>query len=195
MWRLIFLFITAITLLSNLYPFLVSFDIKFNILHLHGVVTIKIFNKIKIDFKIRIKNGYVYINRKNKQRREKITKSSFMLILIYNLVGQLYFREQFLDLSVVGDFGYNQNAQVTALGCGYGEIILKAIFSKIKNNKKSSHIFVAVEPNYNQDILNVSLTNTIRISVFDLLYTLVYTIIKSWGKYEEVRKSTNRQSN
>lgn len=188
MWHLIFTFATAMNILGFLYPFLVSFDVKFNILHLHGVVTIKIFNKIKLDFTIRIKNGYVYINRKNKQRKEKIAKNNFILMLVYYFIGELYFREQFLNLSVMGYFGYNQNAQVTALGCAYGELFLKTFFSKIKNNKKSSHIFVGFEPNYNQDILNVQLSNTVRISVFDLLYAFVYTLIKSWGNYEKVRK-------
>ena len=58
MWYLIFLFSTIMNILTIIYPFLISFDVRFNILRLKGSVTIKIFNKIKLEFKIRIKNGY-----------------------------------------------------------------------------------------------------------------------------------------
>ncbi len=185
MWYLIFLFSTILNILTIIYPFLISFDVRFNILRLKGSVVIKIFNKIKFEFKIRIKNGYIYINHKNKLRKEKISKTNFNFLFIINLLNQLYFREQFLSFYFKTNFGFILDSSVTAVVCGYIDVIGKALLSKLKNNKKSSHIFIDIEPQYNQDIFNVRLQNTIRMSIFDILYSLVYTLIEVWRKYEK----------
>lgn len=189
MWYLIFLFSVIMNILTIMYPFLISFNIRFNILRLKGIVIIKIFNKIKFEFKIRIKNGYIYINHKNKLRKEKITNSNFNIIFIINLLNQLYFREQFLSFYFKSNFGYVLDSCVTAVICGYIDVVGKSLLSKLKNNKKSSHIFIDIEPQYNQDIFNIRLENTIRMSIFDILYSLVYTLVEVWRKYEKDRKN------
>ena len=74
---------------------------------------------------------------------------------------------------------------LTAVVCGYIDVVGKSLLSKLKNNKKSSHIFIDIEPQYNQDIFNVRLMNTIRMSVFDILYSLVYTLFGVWRNYEK----------
>lgn len=185
MWYLIFLFSTIMNILTIIYPFLISFDVRFNILRLKGSVTIKIFNKIKLEFKIRIKNGYIYINHKNKLRKEKISKTNFNFMFLITLLNQLYFREQFLSFYLKTNFGFVLDSNVTAVVCGYIDVIGKSLLAKLKNNKKSSHIFIDIEPQYNQDIFNVRLENTIRMSIFDILYSLVYTLFGVWRKYEK----------
>lgn len=185
MWYLIFLFSTIINILTIIYPFLISFDVRFNILRLKGSIVIKIFNKIKFEFKIRIKNGYIYINHKNKLRKEKISNKNFNFVFVINLLNQLYFREQFLSFYFKTNFGFVLDSCVTAVVCGYIDVVGKSLLSKLKNNKKSSHIFIDIEPQYNQDIFNVRLMNTIRMSVFDILYSLVYTLFGIWRNYEK----------
>lgn len=182
MWHLIFLFSTIMNLLSFIYPFLVKFDIRFNILKLKGTIIFKIFNKIKFEFKIRIKHGYVYINHKNKERKEKLSKKNINIIYILELINQIYFREQFLNLFLKSNFGYVLDSCATAVGAGTIDVLGKCLFMKIKNNKKTAHIFVDVEPKYNEDIFNVRIMNEVRISIFDLIYTLVYTQINVWKK-------------
>ena len=186
MWRLIFLFCLIVLVMFLIYPFLFQFELKFNILRLRGEVSIKIFNKFKIEFKVRIKNGYVYINHKNKERKEKISNKNFNIVLVLNLINQLYFREQFLELLVLANFGFVLDSRVTATVCGYIDVVSKSLLGSIKNNKKSSHIFVSVEPKYNEDVLNARIRNIIRISILDVLYTFVYTFIYARGKYEKV---------
>lgn len=193
MWNLIFLFLNIINLFPLIYPFLIKFDIKFNILKLKGTILIKIFNKIKIEFKVRIKNGYIYINHKTKERKEKISNKNKKLMFVLSLVNQLFFREQFLNLDFISNFGYNLDARVTAVTCGYIDVLTKCMLTKLKNNKKSSHIFVSVEPQYNRDIFNLRVTNTIRISIFDIVYSLIYTKYILWREYEKDRKFKFKQ--
>ncbi|MBE7076746.1 MAG: DUF2953 domain-containing protein [Clostridiales bacterium] len=182
MWSLIFFFMNVMNILSFIYPFLVEFDVRMNVLKLKGIVSIKLFNKIKFEFRIRVKHGYIYINHKNKLRKEKISNKNVNLVFIMKLINQLYFREQFLKFFVKSNFGYSEDACVTAVASGNIDIFTKMFLGKIKNNKKSAHILVSVEPKYNEDVFNIRVNNIVRISVVDLIYTLIYTKLSAWRK-------------
>ncbi len=189
MWYLIFLFSTIMNIWSIAYPFLVQFDVRFNILKLKGIICFKLFGKIKLELKFRIKHGCVYIYFKKKEKKVKLTQKDFNFVFFINLFQQLYFRQHLVRLHVNANFGYMLNSCHTAIICGYIDVLSKMMLSKVKNNKKSAHILIDVEPKYNEDIFNVKFLSVARISVFDLIYTLVYTLINSWGKYERKRKS------
>lgn len=178
MWRLIFSFLTFLNIMQFIYPFLIKVDVKCNILKLKGGVCFKFFNKIKFNIKFRVKNGYVYIYFNNKERKEKISKKNVNILFIVNFVKQFYFRQQWLDFKLTSNFGFVLDSCVTATSCGIIDLVSNSILSKIKNNKKSAHIFIDVEPKYNEDIFNIKIENITRISVFDIIYTLVVTIIK-----------------
>lgn len=179
MWRLIFSFLTFLNIMQFIYPFLIKFEIKCNILRLKGGISIKFFNKIKLDFKFRVKNGYIYIYFNNKERKEKISNKNINIRFILNLVNQLYFRQQWLDFKVISNFGYNLDSCTTATTCGLIDVSSKAILSKIKNNKKSAHIFVDINPKYNEDIFNIRIENNVRMSVIDIIYALIIAILRT----------------
>ena len=189
MTRLFFLFISILILLNLIYPFLIKVDIRFNLLKLKGTMIIKLFNKFKFELKFRIKHGYVYINHKNKSRKEKITDKNVNIVFFLNLVNQLYFREQLLDFYFISNFGYVNNSCITAVGCGYVEVLVKSFLAKLKNNKKSAHIFVETSPKYNQDILNFRVATSFRISVFDIIYALIVARVKVWKYYPNAGKT------
>ncbi len=179
MWHLIFSFLTFLNIWQFIYPFLIKFEIKFNILRLKGGVSIKFFNKIKLTLKFRIKNGYIYIYFNNKELKEKIDKKNISLVFISNLVQQIYFRHQLLNCNLISNFGFILDSMVTATTCGLIDVASKGIFAKLKNNKKSAHIFVDVNPKYNEDIFNLRLNYEIRMSIVDIIYTLFYTIFNT----------------
>ena len=68
---------------------------------------------------------------------------------------------------------------ITATTCGFIDVLSKCVLSKVKNNKKSAHIFVDVNPKYNEDIFNFRLVYEMRMSVVDIIYTFVFTIIET----------------
>ncbi|MBE5741289.1 MAG: hypothetical protein E7351_02005 [Clostridiales bacterium] len=168
---------------------MISIEVKCNILRLKGSFYIKFFNKIKIAFKFRIKNGYVYIYHKNKERKEKLTNQNVNIMFFLTLIGQFYFRQQLLNLQFNSNFGYALDSSATATMSGYLIVLSKSVLSKIKNNKKSAHIFVQVDPKYNQDIFNVKVKTTMRMSVVDIIYALIYTQISMWNRKLKGAKS------
>ena len=108
---------------------------------------------------------------------EKLTNKNINLRFILELVKQTYFRQQIEKLSIVSNFGYCLNSCATAVTAGAIQASTKCVLSKIKNNKKSAHIFVEVNPKYNEDIFNYKINASIRMSGFDIIYALVYSII------------------
>ena len=186
MWDKIFWFLNFLNIFFTIYPFLMHFEIKINILRLKGVVNAKIFF-FKINFKFRIKNGYIYLYFNKKEIKEKLTNKNINIRFILELVKQTYFRQQIEKLSVTSNFGYVLNSCTTAVTCGYIQVLSKCLLSKIKNNKKSAHIFIEVNPKYNEDIFNFKVQTRVRMSGFDMIYAFVYTII-SLIKYKLNKK-------
>lgn len=166
-------------------PYFISFNIKFNILKLKGKVIFRILKIFKIELNIRIKNGYVYINRKNKIQKEKISNKNIKLRFLLRFMNELYFREQLLKLNFYSNFGYINDSCVTAVGSGYIDVIAKSIIAKIKNNKKYLNILIDVKPKYNEDILNMRLNYDINISPLEMLMSLLYAAYYTWRDNEK----------
>ena len=183
MWGLIFLFFNFMNIMGSVYPFLMKMDVRLNILRLKGIIKFTIFNKFKIEFKFRIKNGYIYIYHKRKERKEKLTSQNINVVFILNVINQFYYRQQLLNLDFSSNFGYKLDSCVTATTSGFIDVLSKSVLCKIKNNKKSAHIFTKVEPKYNEDICNLRVSYEIRMSVFDIIYSLVYSVVNTWRDY------------
>ena len=179
MWHLIFSFLTFLNIWQFVYPFLIRVEIKLNALKLKGGLSVKFFNKIKFEFKFRVKNGYIYIYFNNKERKEKIDKKNINILFISNLIKQLYFRHQLLNCNLISNFGFMLDSMVTATTCGVIDVVSKGVLSKVKNNKKTANIFVDVNPKYNEDIFHFRFVYEMRMSVVDIIYTLVSTIIQT----------------
>ena len=197
MWGLIFLFFNFMNIMSSIYPFLMKMDVRLNILRLKGIIQFTIFNKFKFEFKFRIKNGYIYIYHKRKERKEKLTSQNINVVFIKNVINQFYYRQQLLNMDVSSNFGYNLDSCVTATTCGFIDVFSKSLLCKIKNNKKKAHIFTKVEPKYNEDICNLRIVYEIRMSVFDIIYSLVFSVVNTWRDYERngKRKTKQKQKN
>lgn len=193
MWHLIFLFSIITNLMSIIYPFLIKFDMRLNVLRLKGSVKITIFNKFNFQIKFRIKNGYIYIYFNKKERKEQLTNKNINLVFIGNIIGQFYYRQQVLNVNFNSNFGYNLDSCVTATGSGYIDVLSKCFLSKIKNNKKSSNIFIFNQPKYNEDICNMRLVYEIRMSVVDIIYAFVYAIKNTWSEYENRKSKFKRK--
>lgn len=190
MGYLIFLFVCLLILMLIVFPFLISYEVKFNLLRLKGVFTLILFGKIKLQYKVRIKNGYIYIYHNRKEKRYKLTDKTFNVVFFVNLIKQIYFRHQLCFFDLFSNFGYMNDACVSAVCVGYIDVIGKCVLSKVKNNKKSAHIFINVDAKYNQDICSLRVKSSVRVSVWDMLFSLVYTLLNTWRYYE---KNTNNK--
>lgn len=189
-WQIVLLII-IVTLIM---PIPVNTKIAFNILKLSGEINIQVLRVFKYKRRVRFKNGYLYITRKGRTKREKISSKNFNIAYAIQFVRQVYFRLILKSLTFVGEEGYYNNAMISAMGAGTVDLISKCVFARIRHNKKSAHIVMRNEAKYNQDCLNFKIEGIITISIFDIIYSIVnsYLSLKG-GNYE--RKKAEYQQN
>lgn len=175
-------------------PIPIGVELQFQVLKLSGEIKISVLKIFKIRRRVKFRGQYVYITNKKGTRREKLTSKNYNVAFILQFVRQTYFRILLRSLSFSSSIGYFNNSMVTALATSQVDIISKSLLAKIAHNKKSSHIFVNNEAKYNQDCFNVKLQSKISISIFDMIYTLINTLISLKGETYEAGTKQYEQS-
>ncbi len=189
-WKIIVILI--IFLLIILIPIKIKVD--FNILKLSGAWEVHICKIIKFRVRVRIRGRYIYITKNGKTRREKLSSKNYSVALILKLINETYFRTELNQLTIKSEIGYCNNAMVSAIGCSVVDIITKCSKARIAHNKKAAHIFVLNEPKYNGDYLNIKLESDIKISIFDIVYSLTSTLLSLKGDNYEREKAVHEQN-
>ena len=166
-------------------PIPIKFNILFNILKLSGEIQVDIFKFINYKIKVKFKGQYVYVTKKNKTYREKLSAKNFNVAFVLQMIKQLYFRLVLDRLIFISENGYYNDAMVTALSTGVVDVVTKCVYAKILHNKKSAHILINNEAKYNKDCLNFKIEGKISISIFDILYSIINSLWRLKGeKYE-----------
>ena len=189
-WYLFFvLFVMALTL-----PIKTKIVAKSNILNLSSQLSIEVFKLKILKLKIKFRGNYVYVTKGKYTYKEKLTPSNINVVFAINFIKLIYFRLQLLELIEESEIGYMNNALGTSLMVAGTDIITKGILSRIKNNKKSSHIFIDNYAKYDQDCLNFKLEISSCINLLDVIYSFVSSKIKSKGERYERTKQREQQS-
>ena len=189
-WQIILLIIIFLLII----PIPIKLNCSFNVLRLSGQVDIRVLKFINYNIRVRFRGAYVYVTRKNKTRREKLTSTNYNVAYVMQLIRQLYFRLVLTSLTFVSEEGYYNDAMITAIGSGIIDIISKCAKGRILHNKKSAHIFIQNQPRYNQDCLNLKLKCEIKISLFDIFYSIINSLWSIKGeKYEKSNSTTIKQ--
>lgn len=184
-WYLIFVFIAII--LS--YPITINMVCKINALNLVSEIYLGVFKFKVIKYRVKVKGQFVYITKKGITYKEKFTPKNVDVDFVFKLLKELYYRINLITLEEYSEVGYRLDASKTALSASYLDIILKSVLTKVKNNKKLSHIFIFNSAKYNEDCLNLKLKSKISVNLFDLIYSLIVSKIKAKGeKYERVKQ-------
>lgn len=184
-WQIILLIVIFLLII----PIPIKVKLSFNILRLSGEVFVRVLKIFKIKVRVRFRGSYVYVSSKKKTKREKLTSKNYNVVFLMQFIRQLYFRIIFTQLEFMCEVGYYNDALTTALGSGVVDIVSKGLSARILHNKKSAHIFINNEAKYNQDCLNMKLECQVKISLFDVIYTIVNTLWSIKGEQYE-RNST-----
>ncbi len=184
-WQIVLLIIIFLLII----PISIKVKLSFNILRLSGSVSITLFNIINFKLRVSFRGQYVYITRKNKTRREKLSSQNFNIALVIQLIRQLYFRTIINQLNFVSQSGYYNDAMITALESSIIDILSKSLYARILHNKKSAHIFIQNEAKYNQDCLNIKIETRVNISLFDIIYSVINSLWSLKGEKYETRDS------
>lgn len=179
-------------LIGSMFPIVLKARLEFNLLSLLGKLQIRIFNFKVIQIRVKVKNGYIYLSTKKHTGRIKITKKNFSFAFIYEFIKLIFFRTNLQSLGVSSEIGYINNAMFTGILTASVDGIYKSFLAKIKNHKKSAHIFVESTPQYQQDVFKSIISTKLSLSIFDILYTLINTLLNLRGKIYEKDSTRER---
>lgn len=180
-------FVVVVLIIAT--PIKVRTIFNFNILNMSGNVFIGVGFFRLINLKVKIKNSYIYITKKGVTYKEKLTPTNVDVVFVKNLIKEIYFRTVLINLKEVSNIGVENNAMQTSLLSAVLDVVVKATFAKIKNNKKLAHIFVENSAKYSEDCLLICLTSVFETNLFDMVYTIVKSKLKSKGeKYERIKQ-------
>ena len=188
-WQIVLLIIIFLLII----PIPIKINLSFNILRLSGEMSLRILKLINYKIRVRFRGAYVYVTCNGKTRREKLTSKNYNVAFVMQLIRQLYFRVILTTLKFVSEEGYYNDAMITAIGSGLIDIVSKCAKGRILHNKKSAHIFIQNEAKYNQDCLNMKLECEVKISIFDILYSIVNSYLSVKGDNYEKSNSTIQQ--
>ena len=184
-WYLFF----VVLILMLTFPVKTKAVFKANVLNLSSQVFVEVLGISFIKLKVKIRGNYVYVTKKKFTYKEKLTPSNVDVIFLFNFLKLLYFRLHLLELTQESEIGYSNNAMATSLGVAGIDIVSKGILTRVKNNKKSSHIFIDNYAKYNEDCLNFKLELSLCINIFDIVYSFISSKFKSKGeKYERTKQ-------
>ena len=180
-WQILVIILIFILII----PIPIKFKVLFNILRLSGEVQVNVFRFMNYKIKVKFKGQYVYVTKKNKTYREKLSSKNFNVAFVLQMIRQLYFRLVLDRLIFVSENGYYNDAMITAVSTGVIDVISKCVYAKILHNKKSAHILINNEAKYNQDCLNFKIEGKVNISIFDIFYSVINSLWSLKGeKYE-----------
>ncbi len=179
-------------LIGSMFPIVLKARLEFNLLSLLGKLQIRIFKFKVIQIRVKVKNGYIYLLTKKHTGKIKITKKNFSFAFIYEFIKLIFFRTNLQSLGISSEIGYINNAMFTGILTAGVDGIYKSFLSKIKNHKKSAHIFVESTPQYQQDVFKSIISTKLSLSIFDILYTLINTLLNLRGKIYEKDSTKGR---
>ena len=163
-------------------PFTFKFRINYNALKNFGVFTFK-FLKIRIKlatfkfdkFTIVVISG----NKKKKVSKIELSVSKEQMVYVEELINQFKDKIKVRNLFFASRIGTLDAFETAMLTASLNELVCCG-FAFVKNFKQTCSITTSCTPIYDKKVFILVLNCSIAISIFDLLYCLVFAGIRKW---------------
>lgn len=184
----LWLIIVVFFLIMLIIPFFCKIHFSYDLLNNLGAISLYVFFIKIFAFKYKFKGkDIILISRKNRKEIET-TLSKKQVRFFEQLTIQLKQKIVIRKLDVYSRIGV-EDAMGSALLSGLFTSLTSIILAYIKNVKRSAIVGIKSEPDYNGKSLIFSIYGSIKITIFDIIYSIIMslTIIKRSEKYERVQ--------
>lgn len=168
--------IPALLIFLMFLPIVLELKFSFNLLTNTGVISIYVFKLNIIHYIFEIKGNTISLKKKDELIEKKIEFDSpefdFYKYFIKEVKDKL--RLRFLDVSY--NIGCN-DAFLTSIICGYVNTICLIFYSLVKNQKPTASLGLCNITSYNKREAVFAADLNISISLFDLVYSLILSVI------------------
>ena len=180
------LIIPALVIFLLVFPIFLEVKISFNPLKNRGVVALFLFKKKLIYYYIELHGKYITLVNDTETKQEELEFDSPKFAVIEEFIRQVKDKVRLKYFFVYYNIGLGDAFRSAMLASGVNQL-LNFIFINLKSRKPTASFCIYDTVSYNRVIFEMAGRIKISISIFDLVYSFVYSTIitknKVWTIY------------
>ena len=172
----LWLLIPAGIILILFLPVIFELKLTYNVLNNTGVISVYLYKKNLIHYIFEFDGKHISIKDKEESEEKKLDFNDPEFIFYKNLVNEVSDKLRVRYVDIYYNIGLS-DAFLTSLICGYINTFCLMLFSYIKNQKPTASLGLFDTASYNKSEAVVALDGNVSISLFDLVYSLILSVI------------------
>lgn len=185
MSSLYFLIPTVIIILLVM-PIFLEVRLSFNLLDKSGVFCIYLFRKKLQYFKFEIDGREIKLKDEEETKEKQIDFDSPEIALYEEFSTQIKDKTRLRFIEVFYNVGLN-DAFLTSMICGVINIAILIFFTSLKNKKPTASLQLYNTSSFNKKVANLATVINLSISLFDVVYSFIISVILSKKKMKEMK--------
>lgn len=185
MSSLYFLIPTVIIILLVM-PIFLEVRLSFNLLDKSGVFCIYLFRKKLQYFKFEIEGREIKLKDEEETKEKQIDFDSPEIALYEEFSTQIKDKTRLRFIEVFYNVGLN-DAFLTSMICGVINIAVLIFFTSLKNKKPTASLQLYNTSSFNKKVANLATVINLSISLFDVVYSFIISVILSKKKMKEMK--------
>lgn len=185
MSSLYFLIPTVIIILLVM-PIFLEVRLSFNLLDKSGVFCIYLFRKKLQYFKFEIEGREIKLKDEEETKEKQIDFDSPEIALYEEFSTQIKDKTRLRFIEVFYNIGLN-DAFLTSMVCGVINIAVLIFFTSLKNKKPTASLQLYNTSSFNKKVANLATVINLSISLFDVVYSFIISVILSKKKMKEMK--------
>lgn len=185
MSSLYFLIPTVIIILLVM-PIFLEVRLSFNLLDKSGVFCIYLFRKKLQYFKFEIEGREIKLKDEEETKEKQIDFDSPEIALYEEFSTQIKDKTRLRFIEVFYNVGLN-DAFLTSMVCGVINIAALIFFTSLKNKKPTASLQLYNTSSFNKKVANLATVINLSISLFDVVYSFIISVILSKKKMKEMK--------
>lgn len=185
MSSLYFLIPTVIIILLVM-PIFLEMRLSFNLLDKSGVFCIYLFRKKLQYFKFEIEGREIKLKDEEETKEKQIDFDSPEIALYEEFSTQIKDKTRLRFIEVFYNVGLN-DAFLTSMVCGVINIAILIFFTSLKNKKPTVSLQLYNTSSFNKKVANLATVINLSISLFDVVYSFIISVILSKKKMKEMK--------
>lgn len=159
-------------------PVFIHVRLTFNMQDLSGVLCFYLY-KIKIKyFMYQIKGKTIILKNEKETKVQELEFDAGQLIIVEQFLQQIKQKSRLKELFVFYNIGVGDAFLSSMIGGAINTFVL-TLFTTIKNKKPTASMGIYDTISYNREIFEIAAKGAISISLFDIAYSLVISVILS----------------
>ena len=188
-----YLFIPFVIIIIFFLPIKMEARVSFNVLDFSGAFGV-FFYKIKLTHQqFWIKGKKIITKKDNEIETKEMDFQSEEVIFLETFMSQIKDKTRLRELSVFYNIGV-KDAFLSAMLAGLVNFAITIIFTNIKNKKPTATLSLNDTVSYNRELCQFAVKAILSISLFDVAYSLLSTIVISKKKHSKLDKEQKQTS-